>query len=78
MGIVGSFQVFTAGFLITNGEPQNSTLFYVLYTYRVAMQYFDMGYASLLSWVLFFIISALTLLVFKSAGRLVYYEEAGG
>jgi len=34
MGIIGSFQVFTAGYLITNGGPQNSTLFYVLYLYR--------------------------------------------
>lgn len=77
IGIIGSFQIFTAGYLITNGGPQNATLFYVLYTYRTALQYFDMGYASLLAWVLFFLILSLTLLVFKYIGRLVYYEDVG-
>jgi multiple sugar transport system permease protein len=77
MGIIGSFQVFTAGFLITAGGPQNATLFYVLYTYRTGIQYFDMGYASLLAWILFFIIMGMTLLVLKYVGRLVYYEDVG-
>jgi multiple sugar transport system permease protein len=74
MGIIGSFQVFTIGFLITAGGPQNSTLFYVLYTYRTGIQYFDMGYAAVLAWILFFIILGLTLFVFKYVGRLVHYE----
>jgi multiple sugar transport system permease protein len=74
MGIIGSFQVFTAGFLITGGGPQNATLFYVLYTYRTGIQYFDMGYAAVLAWILFFIILGLTLLVFRYVGRLVHYE----
>jgi len=77
MGVIGSFQVFTAGFLITNGGPQNSTLFYVLYTYRTGIQYFDMGYASVLAWILFLLILALTIFIFKYAGRLVYYEDVG-
>jgi len=77
MGVIGSFQVFTAGFLITNGGPQNATLFYVLYTYRTGIQYFDMGYAAILAWVLFFIILGLTLVIFKYVGRLVYYEDVG-
>jgi multiple sugar transport system permease protein len=77
LGIIGSFQVFAAGFLITNGGPQNSTLFYVLYTYRTGIQYFDMGYAAVLAWILFFIILGLTLLIFKYVGRLVYYEDVG-
>jgi multiple sugar transport system permease protein len=74
MGIIGSFQVFAAGFLMTSGGPQNATLFYVLYTYRTGIQYFDMGYAAVLAWILFFIILGLTLLVFRYVGRLVHYE----
>jgi multiple sugar transport system permease protein len=74
MGIIGSFQVFAAGFLMTGGGPQNATLFYVLYTYRTGIQYFDMGYAAVLAWILFFIILGLTLLVFRYVGRLVHYE----
>jgi multiple sugar transport system permease protein len=77
MGVIGSFQVFTAGFLITGGGPQHATLFYVLYTYRTGIQYFDMGYAAVLAWILFFIILGLTLLVFRYVGRLVYYEDVG-
>ncbi len=46
MSIIGTFQVFTAGFLITDGGPQNATLFYVLYLYRNGFQYLDMGYSA--------------------------------
>ena len=75
LGIIGSFQVFTVGFLITDGGPQNGTLFLVLYIYRNAFEYLDMGYAATLSWVLFFVIMSLTFLVFKFYGRQVYYEN---
>ncbi|GIV79813.1 MAG: spermidine/putrescine ABC transporter permease [Litorilinea sp.] len=74
MGIIGSFQIFTAGYLVTNGGPQNATLFYVLYLYRNGFEYLDMGYAAALAWILFFIILALTLFVFKYVGRMVHYE----
>ena len=65
MGIIGSFQVFTAGYMITDGGPQNSTLFYVLYMYRNLFDYRKMGYASVLAWVLFFILAAVTALIFR-------------
>ena len=75
-GLISSFQVFTAGFLITNGGPNNASLFYVLYLYRVGWKYFKMGYASALGWVLFLIIMILTLLTLRASGRLVYYENS--
>jgi multiple sugar transport system permease protein len=74
IGIINSFQVFTQAFIMTNGGPSNATLFYVLYLYRIAFQYSQMGYASAMAWVLFVIILALTLLVFRSSGRWVHYE----
>jgi multiple sugar transport system permease protein len=74
LGIINSFQIFTAGYLMTNGGPQNATLFYVLYLYRVGFQNLKMGYAAALSWVLFFIILTLTLIVFRTLGRKVYYQ----
>jgi multiple sugar transport system permease protein len=46
----------------------------VLYLYRNGWQYFKMGYASALAWVLCFIILLLTLVVFRISGRLVYFE----
>ncbi|MCJ7737250.1 MAG: sugar ABC transporter permease, partial [Anaerolineae bacterium] len=74
IGIIGSFQVFTTAFIATNGGPQNATLFYVLYLYRNGFEYFKMGYASALAWVLFIIVLIFTLIQFKLADRLVYYE----
>ncbi len=75
IGIIGSFQVFTAGYLITDGGPQNATLFFVLYQYRTGFEFLDMGYAATLSWLLFFIILFLTLFIFKSIGRSIHYED---
>ncbi len=74
MSIIGSFQVFAQSFLMTNGGPNNATLFYVLYLYRKAFQHFQMGYASALAWVLFAIILSLTMVVLKSSKLWVYYE----
>jgi multiple sugar transport system permease protein len=74
LGVIGSFQVFTAGYLITSGGPQNATLFYVLYLYRMGFQNLKMGYAAALSWVLFFIILIFTLIIFKTVGKRVYYQ----
>ena len=53
MGVIGSFQVFTQGLIMTAGGPNNSTCFYVLNTYRNAFEFFRMGYASALAWILF-------------------------
>jgi len=74
MGTIGSFQVFTVGYLITGDGPENATLFYVLYLYRTAFEYFRMGYAATLAWVLFFIIMFFVLLIFRYVGGKVYYE----
>jgi multiple sugar transport system permease protein len=73
-GIIGALQVFTEGFIITAGGPNNATLFSVLYLYRNAFNYLQMGYASALAWVLFIIILILTLIVFKSSSMWVFYE----
>ena len=75
MGLIGALQTFTQGYIITNGGPQNSTLFYALYIYRRAFTNFDMGYAAALAWVLFVIVLLLSVLVFRYIGRQVHYEE---
>jgi multiple sugar transport system permease protein len=77
MGLIGALQTFTQGYIITNGGPQNSTLFYALYLYRRAFTDFRMGYAAALAWVLFTIVLVLSLLVFRYLGRQVYYEDEG-
>ena len=74
ISIIGSFQVFTAVFIMTDGGPQDSTLFTVLYLYRNAFELFKMGYAASLAWVLFLIIMIFTAIQFFFANRWVYYE----
>jgi len=74
MAIIGSFQVFTQTYIMTGGGPADSTLTYVLYLYRNAFEWFKMGYASALAWVLFGILVGMTLLVFRSSKMWVYYE----
>lgn len=72
-GVIGALQVFTQGYIMTGGGPQNRTLFIMLYIYREAFENFNIGYASALSWVLFIIISGLSILMFKTVGKKVYY-----
>ena len=74
VGIIGSFQVFTNAFIMTAGGPQDATLFTVLYLYRNGFEYFRMGYAATMAWMLFFIIVFFTVIQFKLASRWVYYE----
>ena len=74
IGIINSFQIFTSVYIMTEGGPNNGSLFFVLYIYRHAFQYFNVGYASALAWILFIIIMALTLIVFKTSRAWVYYE----
>lgn len=74
LSIIGAMQTFTQAYVMTQGGPDNASLFYVLYLYRTAFQEGNMGYASALAWVLFIIIMAMSLAVFKTSGRWVYYE----
>lgn len=72
--VINSFQVFTGAYVITNGGPADSSLFYVLYLYRVAFNYLKMGYGSAMAVVLFVLLMILTYLMLRVSGRLVYYE----
>lgn len=74
MAIIRSLQVFTEGYIMTEGGPSNASLFYVYYLFKEAFQKANMGYASALAWFLFIIILALTILVFSTQNRWVYYE----
>jgi multiple sugar transport system permease protein len=76
IGFVTSLQVFVQPYLMTEGGPKDATLFFLLYVYRNAFQFFSMGYASALSWVLFLYVVLLTLLILRSSRAWVYY--AGG
>lgn len=74
MGSIGVFQYFTNAYIMTEGGPGSASLFYALYLYRNAFLWQRMGYASALAWILFCITLVVTLLLFKSGSRWVFYE----
>jgi multiple sugar transport system permease protein len=73
LSVIFTFQTFTSAFVATDGGPLDSTLFLVLYIYRQAFQFLNMGYASALAWILFAIILVLTLVVVRSQRFWVFY-----
>lgn len=73
--IINGFRVFTESYVITDGGPLDSTLSYVLYLYRRAFTYFDMGYSCALAWVLVAIIAVFTVILFKTQNNWVHYES---
>jgi multiple sugar transport system permease protein len=75
--LVNGFRVFTESYVITDGGPLDSTLTYVLYLYRRAFNYFDMGYSCALAWVLVIIIAVFTIVLFKTQNNWVHYESGG-
>jgi multiple sugar transport system permease protein len=74
MGVIGSFQVFTQAFIMTQGGPHYATYFYVYHLYNNAFRDLRMGYGSALAWMLFWIIILLTLAIFRSTPMWLYYE----
>lgn len=75
--MVNGFRVFTESYVITDGGPLDSTLTYVLYLYRRAFNYFDMGYSCALAWILVIIIAVFTVILFKTQNNWVHYESGG-
>lgn len=71
--IIGSFQVFTEGYILTKGGPGNSSLFYVYYLFRQAFEKANMGYACALAWFLMLVILFITMIVLKTQKKWVYY-----
>jgi multiple sugar transport system permease protein len=74
VGLIGAFQVFSQPFIMTQGGPQNASLFYLLHLFRNAFEFFRMGYASALSWILFIYIAILTAVIFRFSAAWVFYE----
>ncbi|MCW5848993.1 MAG: sugar ABC transporter permease [Anaerolineae bacterium] len=74
IAIVNSFQIFIPAKIMTDGGPQNATLFMVLNIYRQGFQSFDLGYAAALAWELFVIVIGFTIAQFYLSNRWVYYE----
>lgn len=73
MSIIGTFQIFTEPYLMTEGGPARATYFLPQYIWDNAFRYLRMGYASAMAWILFVVILGLTVLAFRLARERVYY-----
>ncbi len=74
INIISSFQIFDQAYVLTGGGPGNATNTIVYYIYNNAFQWFRMGYASAVAWLLFGIIFVATFIQFKYQKKWVYYE----
>jgi multiple sugar transport system permease protein len=74
IGVIGTFQYFTQTFIATQGGPENSTLFYALYLFQNAFQFFRMGHACAMAWILLLITLLATWLIWRVSLRRVFYE----
>lgn len=83
MGLIGSFQIFNNAYIASAnqgtgaanfGGPLHSYYFYVLKIYAEGFQYFKMGYAAALAWMLFVLIMIVTFFVFRSGKSWVHYN----
>lgn len=75
MAIIGSFQVFSQAYIMTDGGPSNGSLFYVFYLYREAFEFSRLGSSCAIAWVLFIIVMVATVVIFKTSKLWVYYEN---
>ena len=73
-GVIGGLQVFSQAFIMTNGGPSYSTYFYGYHLYNKAFSEYQMGYASALAWILLIMTLLLSLIIFRTSNKWVYYE----
>ena len=75
--VIGAFQAFNSSYLITQGKPLNSTLYYGVHLYNKAFDQFRMGYGCAMASFMLLIIAFFTALIFRSSSAWVYYESEG-
>jgi len=76
--VIGALQFFTVPYIMTGGTgfPGGTLLFYSIYLYKQAFQRFNMGYASAMAWLLFAVALLITLVIFRTSRRWVFYGGA--
>ena len=74
MQMINGFLAFTQCYIITQGKPMNSTLFYTVYMYQQSFEYYNTGYGAALAWVMLLIVGLITAVLFATR-RFWVYEE---
>ena len=75
--VIGAFQAFNSSYLITQGKPLNTTLYYGVHLYNKAFNHYEMGYGCAMAWFMLLVIAFFTALIFRSSSAWVYYESEG-
>lgn len=75
MQVIQAFQEFNAPYIITGGGPLKSTYLLPLMIYEESFKYFEMGYASAISWVLFLLTAVCAAVAFSSSRYWVFYAQ---
>ncbi|WP_306294246.1 carbohydrate ABC transporter permease [Paenibacillus sp. 79R4] len=72
-GFIGSIKSFGMIYAITQGGPGNSTTVFSIFAYKKAFNFYEMGYASAVSWTMFLIILCITLIQWVGQKKWVHY-----
>jgi multiple sugar transport system permease protein len=74
LSVIGSFQVWTITYLLTQGGPANATLTLSYYIYQQGFEWFHMGFAAALAYVLFGIVFVVTMVQMRLQKQWVFYH----
>lgn len=72
MQMINGFLAFTQCYIITQGRPLNSTLFYMVYMYQQSFEFYNTGYGAAMAWVMILVVSVVTGLIFATKKLWVY------
>jgi multiple sugar transport system permease protein len=78
MHLIASMQAFLPAYIMTEGGPNNSSMFYVYYLYREAFVQQDFGGSTAMAWLLFLGIALVTGFIFLTSKKWVFYEGDEG
>ena len=74
MQMIQGFLAFTQCYIITQGKPMDSTLFYTVYMYQQSFEFKHTGYGAAMAWVMLVIVGLITLILFATK-RFWVYED---
>ena len=72
MQMINGFLAFTQSYIITQGKPMDSTLFYTVYMHQQSFEFANTGYGAALAWIMLVIIGLMTWLLFATKKFWVY------
>jgi multiple sugar transport system permease protein len=77
LSVIGLMQYFVVPWIVTEGtgRPGNAAYFFNMHLYKTAFLYNDMGYGATQAWLIFFVALILTIFLFATSRRWVYYSS---